>query len=102
MRLKPGVNATGIRPEIVLALACASDIWRAAGYELTVTSLLDGEHSHGSLHYAGCAADLRTRDLPPGVAETLCDRLKEALGPQYDVILEGHHAHVEYQPKVGA
>ena len=100
MNLKPGVDARGIRPEILLAIVCACDVWRMSGYEVTITSLLDGLHGTMSKHYSGKAVDLRTRDLPDGAAGVLCDRLRMSLGSQYDVVLEDDHIHVEFDPKV--
>ena len=52
--------------------------------------------SVGSLHYAGCAVDLR---FPPDNAAGLKAALAEALGGDYDVVLEADHIHVEFQPK---
>lgn len=99
MKIKPDVNIVGMRPELAFALACAADIWAKREQEVTVTSVVDGRHSRGSLHYTGCAADLRTRDLPSGTETLLADELRTALGDQFDVILERDHIHLEFQPK---
>jgi hypothetical protein len=98
MHLKPGVRAAGIRPEIVLALQVAEGVWAAQGQALVVTSLTEGRHSRTSLHYAGAAADLRIWDLD---AERARRELAEALGEDYDVVLERDHIHCEFQPKSG-
>lgn len=101
MSLKHDVRTTGIRPEIVLALSAAAMVWARHGFELVVTSLVDGKHRLGSLHYAGAAADLRTRDMPLAVAAAATEELGECLGPDFDVVLEANppHCHVEWQPK---
>ncbi|MCI0349105.1 MAG: hypothetical protein L0Z53_06730 [Acidobacteriales bacterium] len=96
LSLKQGVRVLGIRPELLLALMVAESIYRDRGTRLVVTSLIDGAHSVGSLHYAGAAADLR---LPPDNAPAVVTLLKEALGADYDVVLEADHIHLEFQPK---
>ena len=102
MKLKLGVSVLGIKPEILLAVIVAERIWSGAGVELVVTSCTDGQHSRGSKHYAGCAVDIRTHGLPD--APAIVQALGEALGPGYDVLLEGvgtpgEHCHVEWDPK---
>lgn len=101
MKLKKGVNPFGMRPEIVLGLFVADPIWLNHGHELVVTSINDSRHSNASLHYAGCAADLRTRYFSGVEAEEVADELRDALGnsPDYDVVVESDHIHFEYQPK---
>lgn len=98
-RLKTGVNLTGLRPEVLVALVAALEVYRARDADLVVTSALDGKHSHGSLHYAGLALDLRTRHLETGQAREIAGRLRAVLGAQFDVLLEADHIHVEFQPK---
>lgn len=99
MKLKPGVKVTGVSPEIAVALQVAEGVYRELGHELVVTSLLDGKHSPRSLHYVGRAFDCRTREMPPDVQNRLVARLREALGAEFDVVLESDHAHVELDPK---
>lgn len=96
--LKPGVRAAGIRPEIALALHVADGIWQAQGQDLVVTSLTEGLHSRTSLHYFGAAADFRIWNID---AERARRELADALGEDYDVVLEQDHIHCEFQPKSG-
>jgi hypothetical protein len=100
MKFKEGVNPFGIKPELAIALQIASLVWLQNNQSLVVTSLNDSKHSHTSLHFAGCAADLRTWGFPD--AAVVVDQLREALGnnPDYDVVLEKDHIHLEYQPKL--
>lgn len=97
MMLKAGVRLLGIRPEMVVAIMVAQEVYRANGADLAVTSVIDGTHSRASKHYTGCGVDLRTRHLqdPAKVHR----ELKDALGEDFDVILEDDHIHVEYDPK---
>lgn len=97
MKIKAGVKVTGLRPELLLALMVAEGVWQAEGQELVITSVIDGKHSATSLHYAGQAADLRIWGLADHVKTAA--KLKESLGEDYDVIAEGDHVHVEFQPR---
>lgn len=54
---------TGIRPELLLAVVAAERVYEEAGHDFTITSCVDGKHMAGSLHYAGAAIDIRTRDV---------------------------------------
>ena len=97
--LKPGVRVAGIRPEVLLAIVAAERVFEDAGADLVLTACVDGKHSVGSLHYAGQAVDIRTRDLPPESRQKLVARIRECMGEDYDVILESDHIHLEFQPK---
>jgi uncharacterized protein YcbK (DUF882 family) len=97
--IKPGVRITGLRPEMVLAAVAAESVYREAGHDLTITACVDGKHMAGSLHYAGAAVDVRTRDVPADKISAILAKLKEALAGDFDVLLEGDHIHIEFQPK---
>lgn len=102
MVLKQGVRVLGIRPEVVLALIVADGVWSRSGVDLVVTSAIDGTHTRASKHYTGCAVDLRTHGMADPEKGTT--ELRDALGADYDVILEGkgtpnEHCHVEFDPK---
>ena len=90
MILKPGVSLDGARPELVEGLDRLNALWIKHGLELIVTSGTDGEHMIGSKHYEGLAADLR---FP------LRDEIRATLGPDWDVVWEKDHVHVELQFK---
>lgn len=98
IQLKPGVRITGIRPETVLAIQIAHSVWKELREPtpLTITSVVEGTHSQGSLHYVGAAVDLRKLWTPGFTA-----MLRDALGEEFDVVSEGNHIHVEFQPKKG-
>lgn len=113
MRFKDGVNPFGCTPELMLGLFVVDAVFIAeAGREATITSMNDGRHSQSSLHYAGNAADIRVRnpvpesspdywEIPINQRMPLVQKIKAALGrnPDYDVVLEADHIHIEYQPK---
>lgn len=95
MTIKPGVQLRIMSTQILLAILEADRILEGTA---VVTSVSDGKHSAGSLHYVGLAFDLRLPANPAGFVGAL----KAALGAEYDVVLEHDHIHVEYQPKVRA
>lgn len=100
LSLKPGVNVQGLRPEILLAMIIARDVYVKEGLEACcITSVCDGKHSPTSLHYAGQAFDIRIWDIAPDALGNLVLAIRAALTTDYDVVLEKDHIHVEYQPR---
>ena len=63
-----------------------------------VTSGNDSVHMEGSLHYQDRALDFRTRDLTRDEVTQWAGEIERRLGPDYDVVIESDHLHVEYQP----
>jgi hypothetical protein len=74
-------------------LGRVANLFNKSGEDLFVTSLRDGNHSGGSLHYDGLAFDIRPSD------KVLLVDIINVLGPDWDVIYEGNHIHCEYDPK---
>jgi hypothetical protein len=101
LRIKHGVKLGGIKPEAVIAMVIAGQIYDAFGEDCVVTSGLDGKHMPGSKHYEGLAFDTRTRTLEKSIIEHVEDSLKQALGREYDVVYEPEkvHFHIEFDPK---
>ncbi len=66
--------------------------------EATVTSTTGGTHSTDSLHYSGNAVDLRVWGLTDAERADWAQRIRDAIGNDYDVLNEGDHIHVEYDP----
>lgn len=104
MRLKPGVRILDMRPEIAVAMIVCKSIVESYGAEFVVTSVKDGRHMHGSLHYEGMAMDVRSKSIPADKRVECRDRMKESLGDEFDVLLEqagtpNEHLHVEFDPK---
>lgn len=62
------------------------------GRDVFVTSIEEGIHSPGSLHYNGNAFDLRP-------TRTDIQHIKHLLGPDFDVVDEQNHYHIEFDPK---
>lgn len=99
INLKPGTRLHGIKPEMMVALMSAQDVWRDFGQVLVITSCVDGKHTRASKHYSGCAVDLRTSVLNADQQKQAQKLLADALGSDFDVILESDHMHIEYDPK---
>ena len=96
---KAGVKINGIAPECALAIMVCKGIIEGYGGEIVVTSVTDGKHSRGSLHYIGHAFDLRTRDFIIKDLERIRQSIADALTDEFDVVLETDHFHIEFQPK---
>lgn len=75
------------------------------GERATITSVMDGEHRDGSIHYEGNAFDVRTWFDDAGNQLSIYDKqklaaaLRFALGDDWDVVIENTHIHCEYDPK---
>mgnify|MGYP001945775587 CR=1 FL=1 len=100
MRLKNNVKLHGIRPEMLIALLVADQVYKSYGQDLVITSANDGRHSYTSLHYAGAAVDLRIRYFSKEVQLIVHKEIQEKLNTSdFDVVLESDHIHIEFQPK---
>lgn len=106
--IKTGVDLRNLTPQMALAYTEACWVYyKTGGYECVITSAFDGVHSANSLHSRDglCRAlDLRTQHLSADDRVLIVQRIKIALGPQFDVVMEdvglsNEHAHVEFQPK---
>ena len=89
---------TTVQPEINNAIAVCAMVYGVAGTHLVGTSLMDGKHSQRSLNYKGLAVDICIRNLSIDPKEIIRP-LQQALGEDYDVVLESDHIHVEYEEK---
>jgi hypothetical protein len=97
-------NAT---PNLLHGLAVALCVYGDCGLdEMVITHGSDGVHGVTSLHPKGRAADLRTHDVRDAGRDPslIVARLREALGRDWDVLLEdaggvNEHIHLEFDPK---
>lgn len=97
--IKTGVDLRGMQPQMAVAFCIAQGIFERHAKECVITSCSDGKHGPNSLHYKGKALDLRTRHLRPEQVHPVFLELRTALGPQFDVVLEDDHMHLEFDPK---
>ena len=97
IKLKPGVRLRGMSVQALFIIIAAGPVWEMHGAPaLIITSVTDGRHSDGSYHHSGDGVDLRTRNLP-GEIELAAIDLRDALGADFDVVVERTHIHVEYE-----
>jgi len=67
--------------------------YRPRGLNLMITSICEGTHDSGSLHYCGDAVDFQGQDVP-------LDEIARAAGAGFDVVPSMAGAiHVEWDPK---
>ncbi len=101
MLYKAGVNTAGVQPPTWYAIGVIEAVYSEYGALLVVTSLTDGIHpDKKNIHGNGFAVDCRTRDVPAEVLPLIVKDLILLLNPKgYDVVVEGNHIHVEYDPK---
>lgn len=104
MKLKDDtVRVSDISPQLVFALwMIEATITNYSDREhvgdpFVVTSINDGRHMAGSKHYSGNAADIRIWYMRNPSA--CCAAIRKVLGPDFDVVLEKDHIHLEYDPK---
>ncbi|MFY9268546.1 MAG: hypothetical protein WAO55_02230 [Candidatus Manganitrophaceae bacterium] len=98
-KFKAGVMHYSMAHELTKQYSTIDEIHkRLVGRDAIITSAREGMHKRSSLHYQGKVIDLRTSDMGPGTPEEVVRELKNALGFQFDVILESDHIHVEYDP----
>ena len=90
----------GLQPVMWVVIIDAWYLWRFVfDQDLVWTAGTDSKHNGPSLHYVGYAVDLRTNTLTEEQRKHARDELADALGRDFDVVLEGNHMHIEFQPK---
>ena len=100
IKLKTGVKLANLQPQIALAIQVAYSVYQDNGFnDLRITSLNDSGHSHTSLHYSGNAVDLGVIGFVDAQRAKLAQEINGALGTDFDVLDEGNHIHIEYQPR---
>jgi hypothetical protein len=96
MLIKAGVSIDRLDHSIRTKLNSMDYELKTYGSELIITSTYEGNHSPGSLHYQNKAIDIR---YPRLKATEYITFLRNTLGPNYDVIEENDHIHIEFDPK---
>lgn len=88
-----------VSPLFLPAVPVLITAWRMLGAGCVVTSGKDGKHSVNSAHYSGHALDLRINNIvsmmPLVFATHLSQALVEICGPNYFIVLESDHIHME-------
>ncbi len=103
--LKRGVKLLGPQGQQLhpiwheFALEDIENIYSQYNSPCVITSAFDGKHKPGSLHGKGRGLDFRTRLVKKGLRTALGVDVAAMLGIEWDVIFEGDHLHVEYDPR---
>lgn len=97
-----GVRFDGVKTETLAGIMVASFVYFRHGHACTVVKLVTenpGVQRLRTAHDQGLAADLRSSMIPKDKLSRMVLSLKDALGSDYDVVLEKDHIHMEFQPK---
>lgn len=103
VHFSPNVRFSEAQAMAVL-IRVAESVFAAYGYDLWITSGVDGVHSPSSLHGKGLALDIRTKHVDKVATRVaIHSEIRYLLGPVFDVILEdreglNEHIHIEYDP----
>lgn len=95
---KPGVKIRGVRTEMVAVWPTIAQCYTDFGYECVITSVTDGKHEE-IVHILGFATDFRTRHVSGSDMPAVVKNVKARLSDEFDVVLEGNHLHVEFDPR---
>lgn len=94
------INLANLAPQLALVLTgTVVPIFQRFGSDVMITSANDANHSATSLHYAGCAVDIRNWYVNKDEWSELKKQIDEALTMDFDFVIESNHFHLEYQPK---
>ena len=87
-----------LQPNVAKARGKVHKIFKARNEDLFITSIREGIHGDITLHYDGWAFDIK---FPKHSSiQDIVAEIKEVLGPDFDIIVESDHFHIEYDPKV--
>lgn len=109
-QFKAGTEVEVLTSDLLLGLLglahiMETHIGKDAVKVLTITSVNDGIHKTGSLHYSGNAVDIRSKIYKRELVEEVIRMFRASTdGPRYDLLLEApgtpnEHLHLEYDPK---
>jgi len=100
-RLKSGEKRARVAPQdaAIAAYLCVYSVYHAYDYSCIQTSGLEGQHGWSSEHFKGDAWDFRIRHVAEEDLQQIYKTIDIGLGPDFDVVLEKTHLHIEYDPK---
>ena len=96
MLIKAGVDISRLNREIRRSLPRVEAVYKQYLEDFVITSTFEGNHGAGSLHYSNDAYD---GAHPKRNVTKIYLAIQQDLGANYDVVLEGDHIHIEYDPK---
>jgi conjugal transfer mating pair stabilization protein TraG len=99
MILKAGVKIANLKPQLIIAVIVSNGVYNAHGKELVITSCDDSKHGTGTKHGTGNAFDLRINYFSVNESVIVANEIRAKLTPDFDVVHEKDHIHIEYDPK---
>jgi hypothetical protein len=98
VRFKPEVRLGYLDARLADVLQACCTWSTQMRIEIEINSINDGPgvHMKGSLHYVNLAIDIDTVGDKPDDLAALAEFLRQWMAPQYDVLFEGTHVHVEW------
>ena len=105
-QFKQGTEVEVLTSDLLLVLLGLAHIMETVcrAKVLTITSVNDGVHKTGSLHYSGNAVDIRSKTFERGLVEEVVRVFRASPdGPRYDLLFEApgtpnEHLYLEYDP----
>jgi len=74
-------------------------VYQARGLDPEITSIDDEPHGTSSRHWYGGAWDVGVRGINLETRKVIEIELRRRLGTDFDVVLEGDHIHIEWEPR---
>ncbi len=101
IKLKRRVNVENLDPKLWVAYGVAIAVYEELGNlrNCVITSGNDRKHKVTSLHYRNLAIDLRVWGFDAHAKNVATVMIGSRLSLDYDVINEGDHIHIEWDPK---
>jgi len=91
-----GCDLSRLRYRARQGLWLLEHLYALEGENLIITHTFDGQHMSGSLHFKNRAFDVMPPKHETGL---ILKQAREMLGPDYDLLNEGDHWHLEHDPK---
>lgn len=103
LKFKTAVRIRLVTPQLAEMLAAAALWSEQTRIDVEVNSINDGDsiHQRDSLHSYDLAIDLDTVGDNRSELELLWKFLRRVMPPQYDVVWESDHVHVEWDARRG-
>ncbi len=103
-KLKNEVSLLGMTPQMCIASIIVAGVFDKHGLDAYITSGTEGVHDRASKHFQGNGEDFSFTEanrISVIMAENITNDCRIALGRDFDVVNEGNHLHIEWDPKQG-
>lgn len=93
------IDLSNIHPSLLIGILVLNEVLASFDVPLVITCGREGKHSNTSLHYVGCAVDVRNRELSKSQQQEVKKIFDSRMNNDFDLVIESNHFHLEYQPK---